>query len=334
MSAHDVTIQDIADRAKVSISTVSRVLRGSAPVTEQKRVAVLKAVRELDYQPNFFAQGLASGESKTIGVVTQDIDSQVYNRIMWAVLETLRENKYSTLFADGSWQAEREERAIQVFIGRRVDGLIIIGGATPHARVRELAERLPLIVVGRAVPGLEANCLHIDNRQAARDATRYLIDAGHRQIAHITGLLSHSDAVQRLEGYKQALVDHGIEVDEELIIEGDFSESSGMMAAEMLMGRGRTFSAIFSGNDQTALGARLALERRGLRVPEDVSLVGFDDQPLAAFMTPPLTTVRQPAVRMGRGAARAVLALIRGEPIEPLPLPATLVQRESVAQTR
>lgn len=332
MAERDVTIQDIADRAKVSISTVSRVLRGSAPVTQKKKMAVLRAVEDLEYQPNIFAQGLASGESKTIGVVTQNIDSQVYNRIMWAVLQTLRGTGYSPLFADGSWQAEREEKAVRVLISRRVDGLIIIGGATAHTRLRELAKRLPLVVVGRAIAGLEPNCLHIDDFQAAYDATHHLIEAGHRQIAHITGLLTHNDANRRREGYRKALQDHALPVDDALIVEGDYTEPSGMMAVDMLLSRNRTFSAIFVGNDQMALGARLALHRRGLRVPEDVSLVGFDDQPLSAFMTPPLTTVRQPAVQMGRAAAEAMLALLREQSVAPATFPTPLIVRESVAR--
>lgn len=326
-----VTMQDIADRANVSISTVSRVLRGSAAVTEAKRRAVLAAVAELDYRPNVLAQGLASGETKTIGVLTQFISAPLYDTILHGILEGLRGTGYSPLFADGYWQPNREQRSLQIFLDRRVDGLIVLGGASPERLLRELAAQVPLIVVGRSIDGLEHHCLPFGNVQGAHRATSYLIERGHTQIAHITGILDHEDARQRCDGYTRALTDAGLGVNQELIVEGNFVEQSGVLAVEMLLGRGRVFSAIFAANDQMAYGARLALFRRGIRVPDDVSLVGFDDQPPSAYTIPPLTTVRQPAVEMGQAAAQAILRLIQGEEVEMPEFPAELVLRESVA---
>jgi LacI family transcriptional regulator len=158
------------------------------------------------------------------------------------------------------------------------------------------------------------------------------VESGHRQIAHITGLLNHNDAIDRRDGYLKALKDSGITTDPNLIIEGDFTEPSGMMATEMLLMQGRVFSAIFAANDQMAIGARLALYRRGLRVPEDVSIVGFDDQPPSSYMIPPLTTMQRSPLEMGEKACKALLSLIRNEPFV-LPIhESKLVIRESVAR--
>ncbi|MCL4263952.1 MAG: substrate-binding domain-containing protein [Anaerolineae bacterium] len=327
-----ITIADIAAHAQVSKSTVSRVLNETTPVAADKREAVLTAMAALNYRPNVFAQSLASGQSLSIGVLTQNFGSPVYDVVMRGVLLGLEDTPYSPLFADGRWQPETEQKAIETFLDRRVDGLILIGGYCPEEVLVETARRTPLIIVGRELPGLHNHCLNVDNEQGAYAVTRYLIDLGHRDIVHITGILAHEDAAQRLQGYRQALADVGIEPHPDLVIEGNFRRQSGMMAAEMLLMRGRPFSAIFCANDQMAFGARLALYRRGIRVPDDVSLVGFDDQPDSAFMTPPLTTMRQPAEEMGRMAATAVLRLIKGVPLELAPFQSELIIRESVSR--
>ncbi|MEZ4709846.1 MAG: substrate-binding domain-containing protein [Caldilineaceae bacterium] len=330
----NITIQDIAAKANVSISTVSRVLNGTVRVADAKKQAVLAAVAELDYQPNIFAQGLARGQSMTVGVLTQDVSGPVYDAILRGVLHELEGSGYSPLFADGRWEASQEQKAIQVLMSRRIDGLIVLGGNSPVEYLRQIGQDMPLVVVARHVAELAAQCLTIDDFQGAYEATRYLLEMGHRNIAHITGLLTHSDAQDRHHGYRQALIDAGIEPEPELIIEGNFLEQSGVMAVEMLLSRSRTFSAIFAANDQMAYGARLALFRRGLRVPDDVSLVGFDDQPTSAYMIPPLTTVHVPASELGAAASRVLLHKLAGTPYAIPELPTKLILRESVARYR
>jgi LacI family transcriptional regulator len=189
-------------------------------------------------------------------------------------------------------------------------------------------------VVGRTVPGLEQHCLRVDDRAGAHMATRHLISLGHRRIAHIGGPASHQDAQDRLAGYRQALGEAGIGGNAALVAEGDYTESSGLAAVQLLMARGAAFSAIFAANDQMAYGARLALYRLGVRVPEDVSLVGFDDLIGSAFTTPPLTTIRQPILEIGRRAAITALRLLDGEPVMQQVLPTELIVRESVAMRR
>ncbi|MDX1614558.1 MAG: substrate-binding domain-containing protein [Candidatus Promineifilaceae bacterium] len=329
-----ITITDIAQRANVSISTVSRVLRGTTPVTQAKRKAVLEAVDELNYQPNVFARGLASGESMAVGVLTQNFGSPFYDAILQGVVQGLQGTRYFPLFADGQWRAEAEEQAILALMQRQIDGLIVIGGFLAGDQLTRYAERLPIVVVARQIPEYRENCVFIDNVQAAYKATQHLIELGHRRIAHISGRGDHPDAVDRQLGYTQALEDAGITTLPELLVEGNFRRQSGVLAVDMLMARGTTFSAIFTANDQMAYGTRLALYRRGIRVPEDISLVGFDDEPAAAYMIPPLTTVRQPALELGIEAVEVMLARLKDQPKSPAPLKAELIVRESTAMAR
>ncbi|GAB4481147.1 MAG: substrate-binding domain-containing protein [Anaerolineae bacterium] len=326
------TIHDIAERAGVSISTVSRVLTGNAFVAEDKRQAVLKAAEELNYRPNVFAQALASGQSYIIGVLTQNLGNPFFESIMSGILQGMEGSEYSLIFSDGLYQPEVEKKALQTLLGRQVDGLIVLGGRVPEEYLYDIAEHLPLIMVGRNLAELREQCLSMDQVEGGYKATKYLIDMGHRHIAHITGITYHHDAVDRLKGYKQALADAGIEIDPALIVEGSFQERSGVLAVEALLARGKPFSAIFASNDQMAYGASLALWRRGIRVPEDVSIIGYDDHPSAAYVVPPLTTIQQPAQEMGQAAARAILRALQGEPFELPEIPVKLIVRESVAR--
>ncbi|GIK39697.1 MAG: LacI family transcriptional regulator [Chloroflexota bacterium] len=329
-----VNIQDIAQKANVSISTVSRVLNDGASVAEAKRNAVLQAVAELNYQPNVAAQALAGGQTKTVGIITQDISNPFYDAILRGVRQGLEGSGYYPIFADGRWQAAKEQKAILMLLARRVDALIILGGCSPEESLQQFGQQTPLIVIGRSLPTLANQCLLLDDFEGAYKATQYLIGLGHQRIAHITGILAHQDAVERRKGYEQALTEAGLEPDPDLLIEGDFLEQSGLLAVEMLFSRARPFSAIFAANDQMAYGVLLGLYRRGIRVPDDVSLIGFDDQRTSAYTTPPLTTIRQPAIEIGETAAQAILHLLKDKPFTMPEFPAELVIRESVARYR
>jgi LacI family transcriptional regulator len=331
-----VTIIDIAARANVSVSTVSRVLAGSANVTESKHQAVMQAVRELDYRPNIFARSLVSGQSMTIGVITQNFGSPFYDGILQGILMGMDKTNYWPLFADGRWQPEMEIRALYQLLDRRVDGLIVIGGQLPEDKLCEVAQDIPLIITARNVPTLPEHCIYVKNFEGGYQATRYLIDMGHRDIAHITAAHTNpvaiDDVYQRYRGYEQALKDAGLRLDPKLVVQGNLRQQSGVLAMETLLAQGRSFSAIFTANDQMAFGARLALYRRGIRVPDDVSLIGFDDETFAPYMVPPLTTMRQPDIEIGQAAVSAILEMLNGnQPTLPIFDP-TLVARESVAR--
>jgi len=219
--------------------------------------------------------------------------------------------------------------AVETLLGRKVDGLIVLGSVLPREELDRVNSILPAVVVGREIEGWENQCLFIDNEQAGYDATQHLINLGHRQIAHITGIKNHQDSVRRMKGYRRALTEAGVDIDEDLICEGQFDGNSGVMAIQNLLDKSKSFSAIFASNDMMAFGARLALHRRGIRVPDDISIIGFDDQAEAAFVTPPLTTVRQPAQEMGQAAADALIDLISGREYEMPSLVTSIVVRES-----
>lgn len=332
-----VTISDIAREARVSASTVSRVLRGTTVVSEDKHQAVMSAVEALNYRPNIFAQSLASGQSMVVGVLTQRFGSPFYDGIIQGILHGLENTGYSPLFADGRWNLKVEEQALQTLLDRQIDGLIVIGGQISSERLQIIAKEMPLVIVARKIPALSTHCLAIRNREAAYKAVSLLISQGHRHIAHITAPNPEdevNDIAERQAGYRQALLDAGIKPDPSLIITGTLQQQSGVIAVEALLARGRTFSAIFTANDQMAFGARLALYRHNIRVPEDVSIIGFDDESSAAFMIPPLTTLRQPALKLGEAATEALFSLMKGASDVGACFDAELIMRESVTRTQ
>lgn len=324
-----VTLGMVAAASGVSPSTVSRILNGTAVVSPEKRAAVDRAIEELGFVPNPIARGLAGGRTMSVGVVTQAIDSPFYGVALRGIEEVLADAGYSPLFASGHWHAEHERRCIENLRSRKVDGLIVLDGRTSDEALSKLAQSLPLVITGRHLEAENLYSLHSNNFEGARLATHHLLSIGHRQIAFITGDPLHPDATERLNGYKAALKAAGVRFKPALVVPGKYFEESGLMAVERLIDSREPFTAIFAANDQMAFGAALALHRRGLRVPDDVSLVGFDDLAGATHAIPPLTTIHQAAHELGRGAARALLQLLNGQaPDEVLPEP-RLIQRAS-----
>jgi LacI family transcriptional regulator len=327
-----VTLRMVADACGVSASTVSRILNGTAQVSEAKREAVQHAIANLGFVPNPVARGLAGGRTFSVGVVTQAIDSPFYGPALRAIEQVLYGCDYCPLFMSGDWNAKAERRCIDMLLARRVDGLIILSGRLSNAALKELARQVPVVVTGRNLTGPQLHSLNFDNFSGAKLATSYLIGKGHRRIAFILGDLAHPDVADRQRGYRAALEEAGIAYDDGLVLPGTLVERSGGVAVERLLGSGEPFSAIFAANDQMAFGAALALYQRGFHIPNDVSLIGFDDLVVAEHAIPPLTTVNQAPHELGRLAAISLLQLINGEkPEAVLPAP-KLVTRASVRQ--
>ncbi len=325
-----VTIRDIAEKAGVSTSTVSRVLNGTIPVAPSKRRAVMTAVQTLHYRPNLVAQGLARGRSRAVGVLTQEISNLFYSKILGGIEHALRGTGYYPVFVSGG-SPDDSAWALDLFLSYPVDALAFVGGWTPEEELARVAGHIPVVAIGRTIAGFEERCVHVANEEGAYSATRYLIELGHRRIVHVTGLSWHCDAIDRRKGYERALVDEGIGVDPRLIVAGDFEEESGLAAVNGLLDEGVDFTAIFASNDQMACGAGLALLRRKLSVPGDISIVGFDDEPTSAYTWPPLTTVRQPTMEMGSAAVQALLEDLNGRPFSLQRFQTELVIRESAA---
>jgi LacI family transcriptional regulator len=319
----------VAERAGVSPSTVSRILNGTAVVSDDKRAAVDQAIAELGYVPNPVARGLAGGRTMSVGVLTQAIDSPFYGAALRGIEDALAPAGYSPLFTSGHWHAEQEMRAIEVLRSRRVDGLIVLEGRLSDVALRSLARQLPVVVTGRDLRAANLCSLSFDNFEGARLATQHLLALGHRRIAFIAGDPRHPDAAERRRGFHAALAAAGVPPDPALELPGEYHEESGVQAVERLFSSGRPYTAIFAANDQMALGAALALYRRGLKVPDDVSLIGFDDVATALYAVPPLSTVHHPIREIGHLAATAMLQLLAGQKPQLQVPPPRVIARES-----
>jgi LacI family transcriptional regulator len=328
-AAGPVTIGMVALTAGVSASTVSRVLNGTAVVSDLKKQAIDEAISALGFVPNPIARGLAGGRTFSIGVVTQALESPFYGAAMRGIEDELIPAGYSALFVSGHWNAVAEARCIDVLQSRRVDGIIVLTGRLSDQALRACAKILPVVATGRTLkaPGLFA--MNFDNFEGGRLATEHLLKLGHRHIAFIGGAPGHPDSEERHRGYAAALEAAGASYDPSLVEPGLYHEASGLQAVERLLNGKRRFTAIFAANDQMAFGAMLGLHRHALRVPDDVSLVGFDDVASSAFMLPPLTTVHYAAQEVGGLAASVMLQMLQGQkPVADVPVP-RIVVRES-----
>ncbi|MDQ8020845.1 MAG: substrate-binding domain-containing protein [Moraxellaceae bacterium] len=326
-----VTVVDVARVAGVSPSTVSRILNGTARVTAEKRKAVEDAIAALDFRPNLFARSLKTGTTMTIGILTQDIESPFFTRALRGIEEGLAGSGYAPLIVSGHWDAEEEAERIRLLMARRIDGVVILTGNLADTQIVEFATHQPIVALGRTLVAPNVRAVRFAQERGGYMAVRHLLELGHRRIAFIAGPVGHVDANDRYAGYVRAHMEVGLDPDPALVVQGDFLETGGVTAMTALLDSGVDFTAVFAANDQSAFGARMVLYRRGLSVPGDVSLVGFDDLPAAAYVTPPLTTVHQPIHEMGLFAARALLGML-GQPAEPVPLPdLQMVVRETTA---
>ncbi len=329
--ARRVRIVDVAQAAGVSVATVSRVLNGAATVAPELRVRVADVARTLGYRPNPHARALHSGRSHAVGVAATYVGG--FFALLFDGLEScLAAAGYRMVVAGGTGRRSDEKATLQDLLNRHVDGLVVFLEAIGDGDLLRITSRgTPALVLGRVVPGLEERCLAWDQHAGGLMATRHLLEMGHRRIAHISGPEHSPHARDRRTGYIQALREAGIAPDASLIAEGDFREQGGRDAMRELLAQG-SFTAVFVANDQMAMGALNAMWERGLRCPDDISLVGFDDNLIAPFTTPPLSTVRQPLEELGRLAADRLLRDIRGDDQVGRPElpPLALVSRASV----
>jgi LacI family transcriptional regulator len=326
--------RDVATLAGVSRTTVSFVLndRPDANISAATRERVRAAAAQLGYQPHAAARGLAGGRSHTIGLVLRQSPEQVAEDALLA--ETLRG-------ISGAARAHGYRVLVEPFgahdgdygdliRSNRADGLVISGPRVDDAELQLLAAAGAPIVVQGSLPGLDAPSVDVDNAAAARGAVRHLLDLGHRRIACVTNAsLSYTAARDRLHGYRAALADAGIAPEDALVAQADFSAASGRRAMAQLLERDG-ITAVFVASDVVALGAIAAIREAGRRVPDDISVVGFDDIPLAAYFDPPLTSIRLPAHDLGRAVGSALLDRIAGRAVAARTvLPTELVVRSS-----
>lgn len=335
------TIRDVARRAGVSVATVSRVLAGNYPTTPATRGKVLRAVKELDYVVNIHARALAGVGQKTVAILTREVVTPFYAQIIQGVeQQAAQEGRLCLVCTTGS-DPGRELAFVRMMREQRADAVITVGGVieTPEHRkqLAQYAQALDyvgsrLVLCGRPGlgPDVPALVAHYDNEGGAYAATSHVLSAGHERVMFLGGDPGFTTSDARIAGYQRAMTDRGLEP---LIHQGSFGTAFGYTATkELLQGAGVAATAIIAVNDACAAGAIMALREGGLRVPEDVSIVGYDDMPMAAHMWPPLTTVHIPAEELGRAAVRMALQDRSGSANREVILGTHVVVRESVAR--
>ncbi len=327
------TLLDVARRAGVSTATVSRALNDPALVTDSTRELVLRAVDQLGYTPHFGGRALVSNRFDTIGAVIPTMDNAIFARGLQAFQETLSDAGVTLLVASSGYDAARELQQIRTLVGRGTDGLMLIGMARPAESYAFLdRRRIPYVLTWNYRCDRKECFVGFDNRQAARAMAHKVIEHGHRRIAMIAGITAGNDrASDRVDGVRAALEEAGMSGRRMPIVEETYSLSGGRRALAALLERRPRPTAVICGNDVLAVGAISEAKALGLRVPDDVSITGFDDIELSEVTEPRLTTVHVPHRRMGEAAARALLAMRDGTTDrQGIELEASVVERESL----
>lgn len=333
------SVYDVADRAGVSPATASRVLSGGDyPVKPATRERVLQAAAELKFRPNRLARALVTARTGTLGAIVHDIADPYFGEIVRGMEDTARLRGYQVFVCSSDRDAERELGYIRALLGYRVDGLIFAGGGIDDAKYgAELRQTLADYrasggaVVMLAPHSYKAPTVLPDNRGGARIMTEHLLELGHRRIAFIAGPTHLRTTAVRLAGHRDALAAAGVEFDETLVESGGFTAQGGATAVSRLLERRSDFTAVFASNDLMAFGALEELAARSLRVPEDISVAGYDDVQPAAYVLVPLTTVRVPMHQMGAQGAGLLLDGVAGKRPRSRVLGVELVTRRSTA---
>lgn len=310
-------MRDVAEQAGVSVTTVSHVINETRPVSDELRVRVVSAMEQLRYKPNRLARSLRQGRTYTIGMIVPDSTNPFFAEIARGIEDTTFGYRYSLILCNSDGDLEKELFYINHLAEKQVDGILFIaaGVSTDHIGML-LRRQIPVVVVDRNLSDVAVDAVLTDNRGGGYLATKYLVELGHRRIACITGPSDVTPSAERVAGYRQALQEAGIPADEELVIRGNFDYESGYAAAETLLSLSPRPTAIFACNDLMAVGVLSAANRHGLRIPDDLSVIGFDDVRLASFTVPLLTTVGQPKHEIGVLAATWLLERIE-QPDQP-----------------
>jgi LacI family transcriptional regulator len=327
------TIYDVARLAGVSTATVSRALNGTGQIAPATRSAIDAAVAQLGYRPNTIARSLVTKSTQTIALLLPDIVNPFYAELVAGIQDEVLAEGHTMLLCTTEGDPEREERYLTLLRAKQVDGALVDGLVLPPHRVANFVrEGFPIVCLDRDVDSDAIPLVQVDNREGARLATQHLLELGHRRIGHVSGAAGLRISDERVAGYREAHHAVGIEPDPRHVVRGSFTEAGGRAAGRALLDHGVT--AIFAANDLSALGVINALTGRGLRVPDDVSVVGFDDVRLAAYTSPPLTTVHQPAREIAERATRALWMLRDGGRVDELVqlLEPRLVVRASTAR--
>jgi DNA-binding LacI/PurR family transcriptional regulator len=322
MKSKRITIRDVARLAGVSRQTVSRVINNTDNVTESTRNKVLKIIERENYRPDPLARGLTTRKTEVLGVVARSF-SHATSQILEGAVDGARDYGFQLLICEYEYSDHGEPLYSKIFSRQQIDGLFIIyqGSLKDNFEfLNSFDEELPIVTIGYELKGSNVTRVLFENRKAALLAVEYLIELGHDRIAHITGAQHYFNSEQRFLGYKDALRKHGIPYHRKLVARAEWTVTSGYSAMCDLLSREEEFTAVFCQNDLMAIGCLRAIKEKGLSVPDDVSLIGFDDIPSSRFLDPPLTTVHYPGSRIGNLCAKLLIERIKGDdrPIETL----------------
>ena len=331
------TMNDVARQANVSIATVSHVINGTRFVSAERVERVQVAMSELGYTPDATARSLRIGRTDTIGLVVPDNSNPFFAALARWIEEAGFESGYTTILANSNERPDREHRYVSTLVSKRVDGLILSPSRGDHGTLTRLllSANIPVVVVDRDAALPNADVVLYDNEGGSIEATRYLLELGHRRIGCVAGPSDASSATERANGFRKAIADAGLPA--QPVVEADFHFSGGREATARLLDRSDDFTALFAANDLMAAGAIRELHTRGIAVPGDVSVIGFDDAPLAEMISPALTTMRQPLQDMAHAAVSLLLSRVTsgdgGAPVRKV-LSTSLVIRDSTAPPR
>jgi LacI family transcriptional regulator len=328
-------IYEVAELAGVSLATVSRVINPGAKVSDKTRLKVLAAMEQLGYKPNSIAQSLATRSSNAVGVLVSELYGPFFGAMLSTIEKSFKAAGKFVLVAAGHSNEAQEREAIRFLVSRNCDALIVHVEALPDkCLVEHDHEKTPLIVMNRKVRGLADRCFSLDNELGGYLATQHLLKFKHKRIAYISGPMDFVDAKQRLAGHRRALEEAGVKLDERLLHEGDYHETGGQEALNALFAKGIPFTAVVCANDDMAAGAMAAAHERGLELPRQLSIVGFDDSPISRYVYPKLTTVHYPITDMADMASRWVLKHVyeREQSDVKQAFAPSLVVRDSVAR--
>lgn len=329
-----VTIKDIAREVGVSTTTVSRALNNKDAISPATSKRILELAKKMGYTPNAVARGLKASTSKTIGVVITDISDPFFAPIVRGIEKVARQEGYHLILSDTDEDYQTEKEALETLIERRVDGLLIVPVQTSFQDIVELKKKgLLFVLIGRHFDFelLETDCVCTDDVEGAALAVTHLLERGHRRILFINGPTYVSSAKERLAGYKRALFEAGVKLDESLIREGGIKMDDGYRIMKKELEKPRRFTAVFAYSDFVAMGTMKALKEANLKVPQDVALMGYDDIDTASFLEVPLTTTRMPKYELGMEGFKLLKKRIVGEVGSPqkVILPTKLVVRKS-----
>ncbi|WP_394238695.1 LacI family DNA-binding transcriptional regulator [Niallia oryzisoli] len=311
-----VRIADVAKLANVSTATVSRVLSNTGKVKKETSEKVLAAIKQLNYQPNILARQLRTLETKTILVVVPDISNPFFSKVLRGIEVVADENGYQVLLGDTINKPEHEIAFLDILRQKKADGMILLTARSDRKSLEQLTKEYPVVLACEYIEGAAIPTVSIDNISSARKITEHLIQLQHERIATITGPLHVVLGRDRLKGFQQAMTQYSLPLDQCLIQEGDFTLESGCNQMLKLLALENPPTAVFAANDEMAMGAIKAIKSKGLKVPNDIAVVGFDDIKFASIFEPALTTISQPTFEIGEKAIELLISLINNKPIQ------------------